>query len=89
VGVLSKMKGVIEFANLKTGRYAVRTGPGRFTIFQVLSAGAALSVDETVRGELETLTLEIYDTAKHGKIRVFAEETHCTRSTAEAWVGQN
>jgi len=83
------MKGVIEFANRKTGRYAVRTDAGRFTIFQVLSAGAALSVDETVRGELEALSLEIYDTAKHGRIRVFAEETDCTRSTAKAWVGQS
>ena len=83
------MKGVIEFANRKTGRYAVRTDAGRFTIFQVLSAGAALSVDETVSGELEAPTLEIYDTARHGRIRVFAEETYCTRSNAEAWVGQS
>ena len=82
----SILKGVIKFANHKIGRYAVSMGARRYTIFQVLSAGAPLNVGETMGGELEALTVQIYDTSRHGKIRVFVEEACCTRSTAQAWV---
>ena len=79
-------KGMIEFANCKAGRYAVSTSAERYTIFQVLSAGAPLNVGETINGELETLTLQIYSTGEHGRISVFAEAVCCIRSAAKAWV---
>jgi hypothetical protein len=45
-----------------------------------------LRVEETVRGELDAIAVQSYDTEHHGEVNVFAEKSRATRSAAQAWV---
>jgi hypothetical protein len=80
------MNGVIEFRNHQMGRYALHTEADRYTVFQVLRQGDSMDVGETVSGELEYPSTQVYQTGHHGKVSVFVEKTHCARGEAAAWV---
>lgn len=80
------MNGVIEFASPEGGRYGVRTELGGYTVFQLLAQDAVISVDDTVTGDLEALTLQAYRIAELRSVSVFVENTGLTRAAAQAWV---
>jgi hypothetical protein len=80
------MKGIIEFRNPLSGRYAVRTESGRYTTFRLLAGGVVLEAGEDVSGELEGRALQTLRSEKHGYMNVFVEKARLARSAAQSWV---
>ena len=80
------MKGIVEFRNPLSGRYAVRTESGRYTTFRLLAGGVVLEAGEDLSGELEGLSLQTLHSEKHGYMNVFVENARLARSTAQSWV---
>jgi len=82
------MRGTIALANGRRGRYAVLTEDGDYTLFELLES-VDLAVGEPVTGDFNAVAGETYESERHGKLSVFAENYHCTLSFAERWVAGN
>lgn len=80
------MKGIVEFRNPLSGRYAVRTEAGGYTTFRLLAGGVVLEAGEDVSGELEGRALQTLRSEKHGYMNVFVENARLVRSAAQFWV---
>jgi hypothetical protein len=79
------MNGVLEFANPRLARYAVRINRSDYTVFELLGS-AELAVGEAVCGDLRAQGGETYLTSQHGEIYVHAKGHHYSRAAAAHWV---
>ena len=79
------MNGVIEFANPRLARYAVRIHRRDYMVFELLG-NAALRVGEAVSGDLRARGGETYLTEHHGEVYCYAKGHHYSRAAAAHWV---
>ena len=79
------MDGVIEFANPRLARYAVRVNRRDYMVFEVLG-NAGLEEGEAIAGNFRARGGETYVTQYHGAVYGYARGHHYSRAAAAHWV---
>ena len=82
------MNGVIEFANPRLARYAVRIHRSDYMVFELLG-NAALRAGEAISGDFRMRGGETYLTQHHGEVYGCARGHHYSRAAAAHWVTGN
>jgi hypothetical protein len=82
------MNGVIEFANPRLARYAVRIHRRDYTVFELLGH-IALQAGEAISGNFLARGGVTYVTQYHGEVYGYPRGHHYSRAAAAHWVTGN